>query len=145
MKNIFILVFILGAFFSCKTDDSAGNTDVSQFDNAYPPMYSSLSLPEFRRGTLESVSGKTEGVKNVHTITILTDDSPVYVKNFIEPELLKLGWKSLNAGKRFADIAPDDLYFEAYVNGTNKYEINAATTPSGKTKIKIALAVFTKN
>lgn len=146
MKYMFLLSTILLVFSSCKNQGSAANDTGVEFDSAYPEIYSNLGLPQFRRGTLESVTGKNEGVKTTHNVVIITDDDPNYVRDFIEPAMKELGWRDLNSRKRLSSsISDDDLFFASYVKGTNKFDINASTTPIGKTKIKIALSVFGSN
>ncbi len=130
---------------SCK-NTAGSDPATAAFDAAYPASYQELSLPEYRRGKLESVTGKDQGVKTVHNVVIISNDPPTYVRDFIGPAMQDLGWRALNARKRLSsDISEDDLFFESYVKGTNKYEINASTIPTGETKIKIALSTFKSN
>ena len=144
MNKIFAILIVAVCAIACN-NSSASHEDTSAFDAAYPELYSSLNLPEFRRGSLTDVSGSDLGVKNQHTILIMTDDSPSYVRDFIHPEMAKLGWRDLNARKRLSEISEDDLYFASYVKGPNKYDVNAAATNSGQTKIRITLSVFNEN
>lgn len=148
MKYFFLFLALTLALSSCKDNahGAGSSSNTAAFDAAYPAVWSDLNLPEFRRGTLDGVTGKTEGVKTTHSVVITTDDSPIYVREFIEPAMEDLGWRSLQARKRLSkDISDDDLFFAAYVKGTNKLDINASVLPTGKTKIKIALAVFGSN
>lgn len=128
---------------ACKRD--VEKVDTTAFDAAYPAMYQELSLPEYRRGTLKSVDGKTEGVKTVHTITIESEDSPSYLRDFFHPNITKLGWRDLNSRKRLSDIDKSDLYFATYVKGRNKVDINSSALPKGGSKTRIVLSIFGAN
>lgn len=143
IKSGFVIVFVTLLLASCKSDSD--KIDTSAFDSAYPAMYQELSLPEYRRGTLKSVDGSTEGVKSVHTITIESDDSPSYVRDFFHPNIMKLGWRDLNSRKRLSDIDKSDLYFASYVKGRNKFDINSSALPKGGSKTRIVLSVFGGN
>ena len=134
---LLLLTFVIS---SCKTESN--KIDTSAFDAAYPALYKELSLPEYRRGTLKNVEGKNEGVKTIHAITIESEDSPSYLRDFFHPNIIELGWRDLNSRKRLSDIDKSDLYFASYVKGRNKIDINSSALPKGGSKTKIILAVF---
>lgn len=142
--SLYILAAI--AFIGLSSCDSGSNeTKADQFDAAYPQMYTSLGLPQYRRGELLNVTGKDEGVKTVHTFTIVSEDPPSYLREFFAPNMEKLGWKDLRARRRLSDIHEDDLYFANYVKGPNKFEISSSALPEGGSKTRINLAVFSSN
>jgi len=134
------VLFLALLMSSCKNADS--KVDTSAFDAAYPAMYSDLNLPEYRRGTLTRTSTTDEGLKTVHTIVIDSDDNPEYVREFYHPNIIKLGWRDLESGKRLTTIDKSDLYFTKYVKGKNKIDINSSARPQGGSKTKIVLSVF---
>lgn len=143
MKYILFLFALCTLTISCNSNNGgSASTKNDGFESAYPKMYTDLGLPQYRRGTLESVTGGDEGVKTKHLIQISTEDGPLEIQKFIEPAMKDLGWRDTNARRRLSDIAPEDLYYAKFIKGLNKFDVNAATTPSGKTKLKITLSTF---
>ena len=144
MKSVrfFVLLLIIGLA-SCGDKTPAVSDD--GFDAAYPKMYTDLGLPQYRRGTLKHVTGKDEGVKDVHTFTIDSDDPPSFLRDFFAPHLKEQGWKDLRARRKLSDIHEDDLYFGSYVKGKNKFEVSSSSVPTGGSKTRISLIVFTSN
>jgi len=144
MKSVFFTFFVLILGMSSCGEKSTAVAD-DGFSTAYPKMYTDLGLPQYRRGTLKHVTGKDEGVKDVHTFTIDSDDPPSYLRDFFAPHMQELGWRDLKARKRLSDIHEDDLYFGSYVKGKNKFEVSSSSVPTGGSKTRISLIVFTSN
>lgn len=146
MKRILYICSILLLIGACKNSTSGVESKDDPFASAYPEMYKSLNLPEYRVGTVQNVTGKTEGPKVTHNLVIMTSDAPPVIKEFFDPKMKADGWQETNA-RRFvsSDVSDSDLYLTQYLKGANKFDINAATTPSGETKLRISLSVFTSN
>lgn len=146
-KTFFIIILAVSAIaISCNNDNNSNVQGEDPYAAAYPDMYKSLGLPEYRSGRVESVTGKDEGVKMVHNVIIISNDSPKVISAMITSKMAELGWTDQQARRRISkDISDDDLFLASYVSGTNKFEINAASTPSGETKTRITLSVFNQN
>ena len=77
MRTILLSFSLLMLVSACQNNGGADSAPVQdKFDAAYPEMYSALGLPEYRKGNIQDISGKTEGVKTEHNIVIMAPDSP---------------------------------------------------------------------
>ena len=138
---LLLSIVLLFSFNSCKQGGES-NKAGSEFDPAYPEVYTALNLPEYRKGSLMDVSGKSEGVKTDHNILINTDESPRLIGAYINEEMEKLQWNKVPVKRSLSKISEDDLYYATFSKGTNRFHVNAATTPDGSTKLRIILSTF---
>ncbi|WP_235295720.1 hypothetical protein [Portibacter marinus] len=136
-------LLILLSLNSCGEKSGASGGD--GFDAAYPAMYTDLGLPQYRRGTLQNVTGKDEGVKTVHTFTVVSEDPPSFLREFFSENMKALGWRDQNARRQLSEIHEDDLYFAKYVKGRNKLDISSSALPEGGSKTRVTLSVFGSN
>ena len=147
MRTILLSFSFLLLVAACQNKGAADSAPAQdKFDAAYPEMYSSLGLPEYRKGNIQDISGKTEGVKTEHTIIIMAPDSPRVLNAYYTDALTNLGWRDLKARRRISqNISDDDLYMASYIKGVNRLDINGSSTKTGETKLRVTLAVFQEN
>ena len=147
MRTILLSFSLLMLVSACQNNGGADSAPVQdKFDAAYPEMYSALGLPEYRKGNIQDISGKTEGVKTEHNIVIMAPDSPRVLNAYYTKALTELGWRDLKSRKRISqNISDDDLYMASYVKGVNRIDINGSSTKTGETKLRVTLAVFQAN